>query len=107
MLTNRFSKIIVLLVVIAIALVTVSFVNSSSPAYPVPSNSLLDQRRGEWMTGASAQQAYLDQRNGEQTTGNLVSPQQAYLDQRIGEQTTGVNIALAYLDYRRGEWSGK
>jgi hypothetical protein len=67
----------------------------------------LEFRRGEWTTGASAYQAYLDQRYGEQHAGDVIDSQAAYLEFRHGEQTTGVNAAKAYLDYRRGEWSGK
>jgi cell division protein FtsW (lipid II flippase) len=64
-------------------------------------------RRGEWTTGASAYQAYLDQRYGEQHQGHAIDAQAAYLEFRQGEQTTGVNAANAYIEFRRGEWSGK
>jgi hypothetical protein len=86
-------------------------------------NINLEFRRGEWMTGASAFQAYLDQRFGEQHQGKVISAQAAYLEQRHGEQTIGRNDTYlplppgkqaiidagkaAYLEFRRGEWSGK
>ena len=70
------------------------------------------QRQGEWASGVSAEQAYLEQRQGEQNIGRTgaasnADAQRAYQEFRHGEQTTGVNPVQAYLEYRRGEWSGK
>jgi len=106
---------IVALAIIAIVILTLAMAPSislhNSAVIPVTgaqsSNPALAFRRGEWTTGASAAQAYLDQRYGEQHLGKAIDPQAAYLEFRHGEQTTGVNAAQAYLDYRRGEWSGK
>ena len=70
-------------------------------------SSNLEFRRGEWTTGASAYQAYLDQRYDEQHLGKAIDAQAVYLEFRHGEQTTGVNAEKARLDFRRGEWSGK
>jgi hypothetical protein len=104
---------IVALVVMTVVLLTLAIAPSislhSNVAIPVTGvqSSNLEFRRGEWTTGASAYQAYLDQRYGEQHLGSVINSQAAYLEFRHGEQTTGVNAAQAYLDFRRGEWSGK
>ena len=107
MTTNRFSIIVAVTVIAALALLTISMVASPRSAASANPNAYLAQRRGEWTSGVSAEQAYLDQRYGEQTTGHAVDAQRAYQEFRHGEQTAGVNAALAYLEYRRGEWSGK
>jgi hypothetical protein len=61
-------------------------------------------RRGEWTTGASSYQAYLDQRYDEQ---HLVSSADTYFPLPPGKLTALINAKNAYLDFRRGEWSGK
>ncbi|HLO33259.1 MAG TPA: hypothetical protein VK249_29190 [Anaerolineales bacterium] len=101
------------LAIVVAALLTLAIAPSislhNSTAIPVTGaqNADLAFRRGEWTTGASAYQAYLDQRYGEQHLGKAPNPQAAYIEFRHGEQTTGVSAAKAYLDFRRGEWSGK
>lgn len=127
MTTNRFSVIVSLGIVAALALTTISMIASPRNSVASSPSSNLAFRQGEWNAGASAEQAYLDQRYGEQTAGHVVdaagsydqielaraqshaaaAAEQAYEDFRHGEQTTGVNSTLAYLTYRRGEWSGK
>ena len=105
--TNRFSVVVAVVVIAALALLTVSMIAAPRSSASGNSSAYLAQRQGEWVAGASAQQAYLDQRHEEQTTAHAVNGQQAYQEFRHSEQTTGVNPILAYLDYRRGEWSGK
>jgi hypothetical protein len=107
MTTNRFSVVVAVVVIAALALLTVSMIAAPRSSASGNSNAYLAQRQGEWAAGASAQQAYLDQRHEEQTTAHAVNGEQAYQEFRHSEQTTGVNPILAYLDYRRGEWSGK
>ncbi len=117
MTANRFSTIVALSIIAALALLTISMLTMARPGVS-SSNGLADetgaflaQRQGEWTTGVGALQAFLDQRSGEQTAGGPVfNAQQAYLDQRHGEQMAGgpvFNAEQAYLDYRRGEWTGK
>lgn len=99
-----------ILVVVLLTFAVAPSITVSAPAsIPVTGaqNINLDFRRGEWTAGASAEQAYMDQRYGEQHQGLAIDAQAAYQEFRHGEQTTGVNAAKAYLDYRRGEWSGK
>ncbi len=99
-----------ILVVILLTFAIAPSITASAPSIiPVTGaqNINLEFRRGEWTAGASANQAYLDQRYGEQHQGLAIDAQAAYLEFRHGEQMTGVNAANAYLDYRRGEWSGK
>ena len=104
---------IVALTIISIVLLTFVMAPTvsirSSAASPVTGvqSSNLEFRRSEWTTGASAHQAYLDQRYDEQHQGKAPDAQAAYQEFRHGEQTTGVNAANARLDFRRGEWSGK
>ncbi len=107
MTTNRFSILIALSVIAALAVLTASM--ATSPRNPVASRSYdqIELVRVQRYQEAAAQQAYLDQRRGEQTTAAYVDPQQAYLQYREGEWNAGVNSALAYLNYRRGEWTGK
>ena len=107
MTTNRFSVIAAAIVIAALALLTVSMIATPRSVASTNSNAYLAQRQGEWAAGASPQQAYLDQRHGEQTIAHAVNGQQTDQEFRHSEQTTGVNPILAYLDYRRGEWSGK
>ena len=107
MTTNRFSIIFAVSVIAALAVLTISMMARPHAVASTNPNASLAQRRGEWSAGVSAEQAYLDQRQGEQTTGHAIDAQQAYLQFRHGEQTTGANPVLAYLEYRRGEWSGK
>ena len=127
MLTNRFSIIIALGAIAALALFTISMVAQPRSVVSSNANAYLAQRLGEWTAGVTSEQAYLEQRHEEQTTGHASDAQQAYLEYRHGEQTTGnaanaqdvyrqfrqadeassVNPVLAYLNYRRGEWSGK
>jgi hypothetical protein len=101
------------LAIMVVVLLTVAIAPSISLHSPAviqvtgAQNIDLAFRRGEWTTGASANQAYLDQRYGEQHLGLAIDAQAAYQEFRHGEQTTGVSAAKAYLDYRRGEWSGK
>jgi hypothetical protein len=71
-----------------------------------PQSSNLEFRRGEWTSSASAYQAYLDQRHGEQMAGPAYNASAALLEFRQGEQDAGPTAAQVYLDYRRGEWSG-
>jgi cell division protein FtsW (lipid II flippase) len=99
----------VMTVVLLIFAIAPSISLRSSAVIPVTGaqNINLEFRRGEWTTGASAYQAYLDQRYGEQHQGKAIDAQAAYLEFRQGEQTTGVNAANAYIEFRRGEWSGK
>ncbi len=131
MTANRSSKIIVLSVIAALAALTAAM--AVSPRKPAMTNTAPDSSaqieavRVERDTEAAAQQAYLDQRHGEQTTAQYVDPQQVLQDFRHSEQTTGhlydpqqadflyregewyggVTPAQAYLNYRRGEWTGK
>jgi hypothetical protein len=117
------------LAIIIVALLTLAITPSislhSAVAIPITGaqDSHLDFRRGEWTTGASAYQAYLAQRYGEQHQGKVLSAEAAYLEQRHGEQTIDRNDTYlplppgkqalidasqkAYLEFRRGEWSGK
>jgi hypothetical protein len=106
MLTNRSSKVITVIAILAIALVTLSMASRQTASSPSQSNGSLEQRRGEWTTGYSAHQAYLDQRHGEQMAGPAYDAQVALLEFRQGERATGPSAAAAYLAYRRGEWSG-
>ncbi len=126
MTTNRFSILIVLSVIAALAVLTVSM--ATSPRGPAASSAddQIELIRAERYQVAVAQQAYLDQRRGEWTAGNIVAiqpaalpfreaeqvasaadAQKAYLLYREGEWNAGVNPALADLNYRRGEWTGK
>ena len=126
MTTNRFSILIALTVIAALAVLTVSMV--TSPRKPAISRAYdqIELVRAERYQAAAAQQAYLDQRRGEWTAGNVVAirpaglpfrqaeqlasaadTQEAYLLYREGEWNAGVNPAVAYLNYRRGEWTGK
>ncbi|HEX8992205.1 MAG TPA: hypothetical protein VF784_11060 [Anaerolineales bacterium] len=117
MTANRFSTIVAVSVIAALALLTISMLStprlgiSSSHGPANEASASLAQRQDEWTAGVAAVQAYVVQRFGEQTAGGPVySAQQAYLDQRSGEQGAGgpvPNAERAYLDYRRGEWTGK
>lgn len=113
MTTNRFSLIIAVSVIAALALLTVSMVPSSHNARPANETSAqqayLAQRQGEWTAGVTAEQAYMEQRQGEQNAGAAISAQQAYMAYREGEWNAGhlYDAAQAYLNYRRGEWTGK
>ncbi len=106
MATNRFSIIVVLGALAALALFTVSMATSPHNLTASRSYDQIELVRAERYAAAAAQQAYLDQRHGEQTTAKYIDPQQAYLAYREGEWTAGVNPAVAYLNYRRGEWTG-
>ncbi len=130
MTANRFSMIVVAVVIAALAVLTISM--ATSPSRPVVSNSAVDSysqieiARAARYEAAAAQQAYMDQRRGEWTTGQAVSvaqaklsfrqaeqlasagdAQHAYIVYREGEWNAGVSPAQAYLNYRRGEWTGK
>ncbi len=110
MTTNRYSLIIAAIVIAALAALTVSM--ARPPRSPAASSlssfyQPVEQVRGARSEAAAAQQAYLDQRQGEQTTAAYIDPQQAYLRYRQGEWNAGVTSAQAYMNYRRGEWSGK
>ncbi len=131
MTANRFSMIVVAVVIAALAVLTISM--ATSPSKPIAANPGLDSytqiemARVARYEAAAAEQAYLDQRHGEQTTAQYVDPQQVLQDFRYSEQTTGqvydaqqanltyregewyggVTPAQAYLNYRRGEWTGK
>ena len=87
----------------------------------------LDQRHGEQTIGAAvdtqissrpfreaeqaaaladAERAYQEYRQGERTAG-YVEDSSTYLPLPPGKQTILATEASAYLNYRRGEWSGK
>ncbi len=126
MITNRFSILIALSVIAALAVLTVSMVTAPRTSAASRADDQIELIRAERYQAAAVQQAYLDQRRGEWTTGNVVAiqraalpfrqaeqlasaadAQKAYLLYREGEWNSGVNPALAYLNYRRGEWTGK
>ncbi len=126
MTTSRISILIVLSVIAALAVLTVSMVTSSRAPAASRAYDQIELIRAQRYEAAAAQQAYLDQRRGEWTAGNVVAiqpaslpfreaeqlasaadAQRAYLLYREGEWNAGVNPALAYLNYRRGEWTGK
>ncbi len=111
MTTNRTSLIIAVCVIAALAVLTISMLPTAQPAAPNASiNSAgfsLAQRQGEWTAGVTAEQAYLDQRRGEQDMGPAPDVEQAYLVFRQGEWYAGVNADLVDLNFRRGEWAGQ
>ncbi len=109
MTANRFSMIVVAIVIAALAVLTISML----PHQPLLTNSAdsysqIEKNRAARYEAAAAQQAYLDQRIGEQTTAQYVDPQQVLQDFRHSEQTTGqvFDAQQAYLNYREGEWYG-
>jgi hypothetical protein len=109
MATNRFSLIIAVTVIAALAVLTISMATAARPSSYSRAYDQVELIRAQRYAAAAAQQAYLDQRHGEQTTGHLVDAQQAYLSFREGEWNAWRldSAAQAYLNYRRGEWSGK
>ena len=72
MFTSSISKFLIVLIVVSIAVLTVSMTPFSKPAVNSQSNGLQEQRRGEWSAGVSPEQAYLNQRYGEWTAGETV-----------------------------------
>ena len=104
---NRFSLLIALTVIAALAVLTISMV--TGPRHPSASREYdqVELDRAARYQAAAAQQAYLDQRRGEQATGHIYNAQQAFLTYREGEWNAGVTPAQADLIYRRGEWTGK
>src|SRR6266508_4459109 len=87
---------VAIMIVVLLTLAVVPSIAVRGPAIiPVTGvqSSNLEFRRGEWTAGASAYQAYLDQRYGEQHQGHAINAQDAYLEFRRGEQSTGVNAA--------------
>ena len=108
MATNRLSIIIAVTVIAAVAMLTISMVPVSRPANHSTAYDQVELIRAQRYAAAAAQQAYLDQRHGEQTTGHVYNAQQAYLTYREGEWNAGqlYDAAQAYLNYRRGEWTG-
>jgi outer membrane lipoprotein-sorting protein len=84
---NRFS---LLLAVLVIAVLAIASVSMASTPHSAAASRAYDQI--ELMRAARYQAA---------------AAEQAYFDQRHGEWTAGVNEALALLQYRRGEWTGK
>ncbi len=107
MFTNRKFQIAFACVVAAVALLTMSMIPARHPAVSANAYDAIEQVRAARYAAAAAQQAYLDQRQGEWTAGHAYDAQQAYLSYRQGEWTAGTGPAFAYLQYRRGEWSGK
>ena len=106
MTTNRFSISIAVIVIAALALLTISMLSQSHPSVSKMAGFSLQQRLGEWTAGVTAQQAYQDQRQGEQAAGHAYNAEQGYLAYGQGEWNAGVNPELAYLNFRRGEWTG-
>ncbi len=130
MTTNRFSMIVAVSAISVLAILTISMAASlRKPDTAGSASRAYDQielDRVARYEAAAAQQAYVDQRRGEWTTGQAVAvphaslsfrqaeqiarasdAQQAYLMYREGEWNAGVSPAQAYLNYRRGEWAGK
>jgi hypothetical protein len=109
MTTNRFSIMIAVTIIAALAVLTISMVAAPRPSNSSTAYDQVELVRAQRYAAAAAQQAYLDQRHGEQTTGHVFDAQQAYLTFREGEWNAGQldSAAQAYLNYRRGEWSGK
>lgn len=124
--TNNISRIFIVLLVLVVAMVTVSFVNhSAASAVADRSYDTIEQLRikAAAFVADTSYDAIERLRLSAPATSNAsasgydqveavrlhrsLGTLQAYLDQRHGEQTTGVNAAKAYLDYRRSEWSGK
>ncbi len=128
--TSRFSMIVAIGAISVLAVLTISMATSlGKPGVASSDLRAYDQievDRAARYEAAAAQQAYLDQRRGEWTAGQVVSVPQAklsfrqaeaiasaadaehaYLVYREGEWNAGVSPAQAYLNYRRGEWTGK
>lgn len=106
MTTNRFSIIIALSVIAALAVLTVSMV--AAPRHPVASRAYdqIELARVERYQAAAAQQAYLDQRRGEWTAGHLSPVHTAAFPFRQAEQlASAADAENAYLIYRKGEWN--
>ncbi len=94
MTTNRFSLIVASSVIAVLAVLTISSM-ATSPRKPAVSSAYdqIDLQRAAQYHAAAAQQAYLDQRHGEQTVGeNHILSDAAYR-------------RLVYLQFRRGEWT--
>ncbi len=109
MTANRFPILIVAAVIAALAVLTLSMVpHQLQPISGVDSYAQIEMDRAARYEAAAAQQAYLDQRRGEQTTPQYVDPQQVLQDFRHSEQTTGhvYDAQQANLTYREGEWYG-
>ncbi len=118
MTTNRFSFIIVLGVIAALAVLTVSMVASPRTSPSTIAYDQIERIRAAKYAAAAAQQAYLDQRHGEWTAGEASQTTGAAADaQQISasafdqvELMRAANYAAAaaqqaYLDQRRGEWT--
>jgi len=111
-----FALAIILIVVMALA--AAQIIVTPKPAFiPVTGdqNSYLEFRRGEWASAnANTLPAINNQllfRRGERAS--MASAQQAYFDQRLGEyasenaHVSSSTVDNAYLEYRRGEWTGR
>ena len=143
--TNRFSLIVALGAIAVLAILTVSMIAAPHTASATSSNDQIELVRAQRYAAAAAQQAYLDQRRGEWNAGitadnsydriellraenyRAAAAEQAYLAQRQGEWNAGAasdnsydvieleraqryaaaTAQQAYLNYRRGEWTGK
>jgi hypothetical protein len=106
MTTNRFSLIVALSVIAALAVLTISMMTAPRTASSTSSYDQIELLRAQRYHAAAAQQYdQIDLMRAERYKAAAL--QQAYQAFRHGEQTTGVNSALADLNYRRGEWAGK
>src|SRR5512146_3065938 len=96
---NRFSLLIALTVIAALAVLTISMV--TAPRHPVASREYeqVELNRAARYRAAAVKQAHLDQRRGEQTTAKYIDPQQVLQEFRHSEQTTGhiYNAQQAFL----------
>jgi hypothetical protein len=107
MLTNRFSKIAALLVVVTVALLTASFLGNSAPA--ASPSSLSDDahyqfRLGEREAAAAAVDARYEFRLGE--IAEMAKPVDARAEFRLGEIAEMAQPIDARYEFRKGEWTG-
>ena len=107
---NPISKIFVVVLVLGIALLTVSFVNRS-PAAAVADRSYdtIEQLRSKATTALDTSYDAIEGiRIQRYVAGNSAASDYDLVEAlRIHSSFTGLTPAEAYLDYRRGEWSGK